>query len=248
MKFIFGDSGGNIGVYDLAKGKELYNICDQGFINCVAVSPNGQIFASVADNIRLWDVETGREICTLEEKTNVAAVVFAHDGLRLITSSVLIDHIETIQIWDIDTKKVVFQLTREDDTNFSVMGGEIRKEPALYINPERNYIYALGESGQVGLWDLGNDGKYSEIASDAICFTITPDWKRAIVKGSYSLKDIRIHNLLTKKVELEIETGQRGIVGIVLTPDGNRLISAGREDIKIWDLGDGQLIRTFKEL
>jgi WD40 repeat protein len=65
-------------------------------VNSVAFSPNGQVLATGSDdgNVKLWDVNSGKEILTLSSQDNkdltseITSVAFSSDGQLLASSSV----------------------------------------------------------------------------------------------------------------------------------------------------------------
>lgn len=69
-------------------------------IGSVAFSPDGQILASrEGGTVKLWDVETGKEVRTLSVEDAVESVAFAPDGRML---AVIIDDVTTT-LWDVAT-------------------------------------------------------------------------------------------------------------------------------------------------
>src|SRR5262249_12118488 len=64
--------------------------------------------ASYDQTVRVWDVETGREVCRLLGHGNgVRGVAFSPDGQRLATAS----EDQTVRLWDADKGKGLHRYT-----------------------------------------------------------------------------------------------------------------------------------------
>jgi WD40 repeat protein len=77
-------------------------------INCIAITPNGQMLVSGSEDntLKLWDLDTGECLATLEgHEAGVKSVAFSPDGKMLVSGSA--DN--TIKLWQLP--KVKFALT-----------------------------------------------------------------------------------------------------------------------------------------
>jgi WD40 repeat protein/serine/threonine protein kinase len=106
----YGVSPGEVRVWDAATGTPIYIF--NNYSQCVwnvAFSPDGKRLASAGGKgwagckeitpgeVKIWDMLTGREVCTLHgHKQSVLGVNFSPDGRRLATSSAD----GTVMIWD----------------------------------------------------------------------------------------------------------------------------------------------------
>ncbi len=72
------------GLFDVERGEALWEIwC---FAQCGALSPNGSLLAlGSANEVVVWDLQTGREVRQLEHGAEVRSVSFSPDG-RLLAS------------------------------------------------------------------------------------------------------------------------------------------------------------------
>ena len=137
-------------------------------INAIAFSPNGQTLATgIAQEVHLWDVDTGKHLSTFEGHTGpVHAVAFSPDGKTLASVSrdserssihptILWDpsvpiqkiaHYQmapyTIRLWDIQTA-----ISRLTFTAF------ISPLTALEFSPDSTKLLIASQNGIIDVWD-----------------------------------------------------------------------------------------------
>ena len=71
---------------------------NEGGVNCMACTPDGRRVATGGDDcvIRLWDVETGRQVAVLDGfDARVASLAFSRDGRKLVAGS----YDNTVRVW-----------------------------------------------------------------------------------------------------------------------------------------------------
>ncbi|KAJ1467516.1 WD40-repeat-containing domain protein, partial [Baffinella frigidus] len=69
------------------------------FVHCVAISADGTRVVTGSNDtlVKIWNAETGAEVCTLKGHTDkVRFVAFSRDGTRIVSGSY--DHL--LKIWD----------------------------------------------------------------------------------------------------------------------------------------------------
>jgi WD40 repeat protein len=99
-----GTEDGAIILYDLAKGKELHHLHQEGQVYCLALSADGKRLAvnRAASGIALWDTTKGEPLHLLGEGV-VASLAFAPDGHTLVVGY----HDNRILLWDVRSGKEI---------------------------------------------------------------------------------------------------------------------------------------------
>jgi WD40 repeat protein len=103
----------------------------------VAVTPDGQhaVSASHDQTMKVWEVETGRELRTLTGHTNtITEVAMTPDGRRAVSAS----DDRTLKVWDLETGKLLSTFTCDSSAHC-----------CTFADNSGNLIVAGDESGSV---------------------------------------------------------------------------------------------------
>jgi WD40 repeat protein/serine/threonine protein kinase/predicted Zn-dependent protease len=188
---------------------------------------NGQV-------VKLWNVDTGDEMATLECQAHEAMIVaFSPNGQRLAAGGIGIG----AKVWDWRNRQVVFELPRLSICRLAYSPDGRRLAVAVYDDEQDVIIYeaatgrkirAFGKhNGSIGGLAYSPNGRCLATCGGDATVKI---WKEATGE---LLKTLRGH------------TG--GVKDVVYAPDGRRLASAGSDKtIKIWDSETGQETLTLR--
>lgn len=203
-------------------------------VRAVAVCPDNQILASGDESgtIKLWDLNTGEEICSLyghSKSSWVCAVTFSPDGQMLVSGS----NDKTIKLWDWRTGQQI--------RNFS---GHTDHVKTVAISSE-GQIASGSNDKTIKVWDLrtGQEIKTLFGHSNSITSVAFSPEGEIIVSGSYD-KTVKIWNWVTgEKIRQLVDSA--GVKSIAVSPDGH-LVSGNHDcEIKLWNLHTAQLIQAF---
>lgn len=110
----------------------------------VALSPDGNLIASAAERVLLWNASTMTKIAPLEYESVVWSVDFSPDGRWLVST-----HGDgSILIWDVEN--------RELEANLREHSGGVR---AIALSPDGKRLATASEDHSVILWDTDHGRK-----------------------------------------------------------------------------------------
>ncbi|MEH2315443.1 MAG: AAA-like domain-containing protein, partial [Nostoc sp.] len=201
----------------------------------VVFSPDGKTLASAsADNtIKLWNLDTRKEITTLSGHSDyVYSVVFSPDGKTLASASA--DN--TIKLWNLDTRKEITTLSGHSNTVFS-----------LVFSPDGKTLASASRDKTIKLWNLDTGKEITTLSghSDYVNSVVfSPDGKTlASASGD---KTIKLWNLDTRKEITTLSGHSDWVYSVVFSPDGKTLASASADKtIKLWNLDTRKEITTL---
>ncbi|MDD4652396.1 MAG: TIR domain-containing protein [Methanothrix sp.] len=205
----------------------------EGFVNSVAVSPDGKWAASGSDDdtVKVWDLKSGKCRKTLNgHKKRVTSVAITPDGGQILSGS----DDETVRVWNVKTGQERVKL--EEHTSY------VRSLTAL---KDGNHVLSSQDIYQgvinLKLWDLAsrscirtipcgtadNDGVFS--------IAVNPNGTQAL--SGHRGGHILLWDLETSECLATLKGHSDAVYSIQITPDGQFAVS-GSDDmtVKIWDL------------
>lgn len=206
-------------------------------VHAVTVSPNGQKFASSSldRTIKLWDLNTGKLLQTLEGHTSaVHTIIFSRDGQTLVSSS----HDGTIKLWNLNTGQPIR----------TFIGHEGHVHSIVFTPDERTLVSGSGD-GTIKLWDL-NTGKQIRTlyagSGHVNSVVLSPDG-RVIASGSRE-GPVELWDLNTGKQIRSLPAHSSYVNFVAITPDGQTLVSSSLDGpIELWNLETGERLRTLAD-
>ncbi|MDX2228277.1 MAG: AAA-like domain-containing protein [Leptolyngbyaceae cyanobacterium bins.349] len=205
-------------------------------IRTVAYSPNGKTIASGSwdGTVKLWNVQTGKEIRTITGHTDiVTSVMFSPDGKTLASASGDL----TIRVWNVQTGEELQRLVGHTDIVTSVD-----------FSPDGKTIASGSGDGTIKLWNVRNGKELRTFSGhldivNSVAFS--PDGKT--IASSSRDQTVRVWNVQTGEERYYSLMGHRkAVISVSFSPDG-KTIASGSEDrlIKLWDVREGREIQTL---
>jgi WD40 repeat protein len=202
-------------------------------IQSLVISPDGQtLFSGGFDEIQIWQVSTGKEICTLTGHSgNVHSLAISPDGQTLFGG----DWNKTIKIWQVSTGKEIRTLI-----------GNCDSVDSLVISPDGQTLFS-GAFNEIQIWQVSTGKEIRTLTGHSdrvVSLAISPDGQ-TLFSGSHD-GTIKIWQVSTGK-EIRTLTGHSGdVVSLAISPDGQTLFSGSHDGtIKIWQVSTGKEIRTL---
>jgi WD40 repeat protein len=205
-------------------------------IRAVLFSPDGKIVASASSDktIRLWDVDAGRMLRSLDyHRDNVTSIAFSPDGKTIASGS--LD--KTVLICDVKSGRLIRAL--EDH------GDEVN---CVAFSPDGKTIASGSRDETINLWDattgeviLTIEGPASEVRTVAF----SPDGK-TLASGSAD-KAVRLWRVSDGQMIRALQGHSSAIRNVAFSPSGQLVASAGDDNvIKLWNVESGLPIHTLQ--
>jgi WD40 repeat protein len=207
-----------------------------GDVYCAAFSLDGRLamFGSNDSTVRLWDLESRRELCVLKGHSNsVHSVAFSPDGRRALSGA----NDKTVRLWDVESGLTVRVLKGHGATVYGVA-----------FSPDGRCALSGSEDGIVRLWDAesGRALRLLEGHSDWVrSVAFSPDGRCAL--SGADDKTVRLWDLESGRVSRVLQ-GHSGLVYCVaFSPDGHSALSGSSDKtVRLWDVESGRALRLLE--
>uniref|UniRef100_UPI0016896B77 WD40 repeat domain-containing protein n=2 Tax=unclassified Calothrix TaxID=2619626 RepID=UPI0016896B77 len=205
-------------------------------VESISFSPDSKTVASASRDktVKLWDLNTGREIQTLKGHTQVVnSVSFSPDGKTVASAS----NDTTVKLWDVNSGREI--QTFNGHTNFV---------NSVSFNPDGKTVASASWDNTVKLWDV-NSGREIQTLSghtqvvNSVSFS--PDGK-TVASASWD-NTVKLWDVNSGR-EIQTLNGHTNTVeSISFSPDGKTLASASKDNtVILWDVNSGRKIQTLK--
>lgn len=213
-------------------------------VESVAFSPDGKyaLSGSYDHSVRLWDVETGREVRTFKGHTiGLKSVAFSPDGRRALSS----DSKGAVKLWDIATgEKITDLISHTASVNAVAFSPDGRR----VLLGTYDGIMREGR-GAMKLLDVATKKQikvFTGSTMDEVCsVAFSPDGKYAL---SGSSKDgVRLWDVATGKLIRDFGGFARLADQLAFSPDGKYILHkvSGSNSLRLSDTESGREIKTF---
>jgi WD40 repeat protein len=215
-------------MWDLATKREIFARQGGGFLQTLALSPDGRRLACAplmaVARVEIVDVSTGHVVQPLgEHQDAVASLAFSPDGTRLASAS----HDHTLKIWN-----------PSSDEAIATLKGHAGPVTSCAFSPDGSQIVSASTDGTLKLWDASvataAEGSRAKIGGKVRAIAFSRDSRRVATAGHDAAT---IRSAETGQVLTELRSAMAEADACMFSPDG-RLLLAGtsRGAVVMWDL------------
>ena len=216
-------------------------------VNAVAFSPDSKMLISGSHDktVRLWNVETGELLHTLEDHTDyVLAVAFSPDGNKFASS----DGDFTIRLWDTHRKQMLHAMIPFD--GFVHRSNEAFWVYDIAFSIDGKTLASADRNNRVRLWDVDTGKHLLNIGVGG------QGWgAKAVAYSSDSVTlasgdgsgYVKLWGARTGEFWQTVGYHRYGVNSVAFSPDGNILASGGNDNrLILWDAFTGEQLRTLE--
>ncbi len=220
-----GLDNGRVELWDVETGTTSGTLrhADWGRVTAVAFSPDGTSLASGSWDqvIKVWDVETRREVGTWEVPSDTLwplSVAFSPDGTRLVSGF----EDGTVRLWDVATQ-----------TEVAVLEGHTDRVTSVSFSPDGATLASSGgrDDPTVRLWDTATQAQVATLRGHtgevrSVSFS-SPDG--ATLASGSSDRTVRLWDVGTHQDVATFEEDRGGVGSVSFSPDGATLVSGAAD-------------------
>ena len=207
----------------------------EGWVNAVAVTTDGRyaVSGSWDYTLKVWEVETGRQVRTLSGHENtVNAVAVTTNGRYAVSGS----SDRTLKVWEVETGREVRTLP-----------GHEKAVNAVAVTPDGRYAVSGSYDSTLKVWEVetgrevrtlsGHEGIVEAVA-------VTPDGRYAI-SGSND-RTLKVWEVETGRQVRTLSGHEDAVNAVAVTTDGRYAVSGSSDHtLKVWEVETGRQVRTF---
>jgi WD40 repeat protein/serine/threonine protein kinase len=236
---------GVVKIWDAATSRVLAQIGATTTISSVTTSPDGKHvvtgYAYAAGQGKVWDLATGRELLTLQERrlSRLTCLAVTPDGRRVATGC----SDGATRIWDLVGGRGTRTLLTGHNDVYS-----------LAVTPDGKRIITGSRDGTARVWDAVSGGELLKVRGGEplkieaaghwlSCVAITPDGQRMVTgneDGTAKIWDAVTGQELNRLIG---HAPASRVCSIAVTPDGQQIVTGGFDyTARVWDASSGRQI------
>ena len=196
--------------------------------------------------VKLWDVQTGREIRTLSGHKSAPSVAFVPDGLRAVSFEWGTDG-GIIRLWDLKSGHEIYTVTKKGL-------GPLVMPPITFGSGGKYFMISDQLLPKVYIWETSTGREMGGLDQKNVRteMIVSPDGRFALTQepgemrlAGYVSKPTLLWNLLTGRVISEFKKNISKF-NSAFTPDGSRVLSYNDNNLELWDVATRGVLWSVK--
>ena len=241
---------GVVRIVDAETGDEVSTLPghEAGSVVSVAIDPKGRwVLTAGADGLRLFDLESGTEIASVEgDFVNVA---FSGDGSRIVS----VKNHGPAHVWAVSDSGLepVRRLKRplvfnDNPFDFSAYGYQPTDFLLAELNEDGTRVLTASQNDQLRLWKVrdGTSRGLPGVRAQSQDVAFSPDGQRV---AAAQQQTIRVWSTATREKVAEMQGHEDRVNQIAFRDDGSNLLSASSDGTaRVWETGTGLSLMVLR--
>jgi RNA polymerase sigma factor (sigma-70 family) len=239
-----GRDEGIVYLWDAASGKQLRRCLghlrptgapNARTITTIAFCPDGKTVASIGGDggVRLWEVDTGREIRRIGEQVPTQCLALSDDGKLLAAGT----WDQLIYLWEVASGKEIAKLSGH--------GVVVR---AVAFTPDGKMLASGGDDGIIRLWDVAGRKEVGQLTGHkglVLHLAFLADGKTLLSSGRDNT--LRVWDAITRKELRRVEGVHVQTGSFAVSPDGKLLAAPGGDYGRpsLWEIATGKKLHEL---
>jgi len=214
---------------------QLYFQDHNGFINSLAVSPDGEMLATSSEDesIRIWNINDGVLLSRYEpEQGYPSSLEFSPNGKTLAGGTW-----EGVALWQV-SNGILLRIYKAGESGMNDVS----------FSPDGVLLASGDDDGNVYVWNVEDGSLIHSLqghTSQISCLTFSPDGSQ-LASGSDDTK-VMIWQVDDGSLVSSVTAHEGGVSSIAFSPDGNILASGGWDNtLRLWQSIDGTLLKSIE--
>jgi WD40 repeat protein len=207
-----------------------------GMVYDVALRGDGRcaVSASSDKTLKVWDVESGRELRTLEGHTqSVLGVALSGNGRRAVSGS----YDKTLKVWDVESGR-----------ELRTLQGHTKSVLDVALSGSGRRAVSASDDKTLKVWDVesGRELHTLEGHTAAVNGVALSGSGRRAVSASVD-NTLKVWDVESGRELRTLEGHSDSVTGVALSEDGTRAVSSSDDKtLKVWDVESGRELRTLQ--
>ena len=207
----------------------------RGGTGVVSFSPGWELLVLGGEDwkVKLWDVVTGKEVCTLKGYCHASSVCFSPDGALLASSG----NGGTVKLWDVATGQ---QARTLEGRRLSIR--------SVLFSPDGTLLASGTSRGIVKLWDVatGREVRISNGHGGSVLSVSFSSDGKLLASGSQD-HTVKLWDVATGQEVRTLKGHSSWVTSVRFSPDGTLLASGSRDKtVKLWEVATGKEVRMLE--